>query len=353
MSIIVLKGLLGSSEGESLFADIEGFRKIGFGSKILKFELEPDEVLEASLLGHSNLILDQGPLTVAALGWNPPERSLHFHVSMLSLQGDDIQFVIKGPSAEELAVIDVQLERLNTKSLTILKGEGLDNGLVCEKQLDIRTYRPSEAIQAGFMNSQPFGDGENDLRRLIDDSVNILSGLEFNLRRVDQGIAPINLCWPWGQGERQKISNRALELGMPWIVRAHSLATRGLARLSGFQAEKIPLFAEVEFRELLPILQGDAHALTILDLGAMPVGDEQIENRLARLHEFSQVVIEPLLDWQLDTKSNLALVATNRANEGLIALVAKPNERDTLPFDERSLAERKVPRMNLMSLLAL
>jgi 2,3-bisphosphoglycerate-independent phosphoglycerate mutase len=351
MSIIVLKGLLGADDAQSFFGDIEGFRRIGIGSKIHRFELEPDEVLEAALLGHSNLVLDQGPLTVAALGANPPERSLHFHVSMMSVQVDQIQFVRAAPTPEEQTIIRGQLDRLNTKTLSVLIGEGLDHGMVCDRRIELRTTRPSEAVTNGLHQSLPSGDGENDMRRFIDDSVNLLAEQEFNARRMDKGLLPINLCWPWGQGERQRIPNRAIELGRPWTVRARSLATRGLARLSGFQPEKISLFADLNFREFLTQVKTERDAVSIVDFGVMPIGEESEEELRARLAEFGQLLIEPLLDWQLDSKTPLCFVITSRTNEGLIAFIAKTNERDIFPFDERSLSDRKVPRFDLKQIL--
>ena len=74
MAIIVLRGLLGEDEGQSVIQGIKAFQQIGIESKIFRFRLEPDEIFESIILGHSHLILDQGPLTIAALGFYPPDR---------------------------------------------------------------------------------------------------------------------------------------------------------------------------------------------------------------------------------------------------------------------------------------
>ncbi len=353
MAIVVFRGLLGFDEDHSVIEDVPAFRQLDEESKTYKFQLEPDEAFESAILGHSNLVLDQGPLTVAALGWNPPEGSTHFHLSLLSLVGNVVHYPMALPTPKEAKVIERQLALLNTKNLTILIGEGLDHALICEKRIEIRTAKPSQAVQNGLVASLPEGDSENELRRFIDDSVNVLAEQEFNCRRIDHGIAPINLCWPWGQGERQRIPSRAFELGSPLMVRTNSLALRGLAKLSGFQAEKLPMFSEIDLVGLGNTIQRDARSLTIIDIGVCPPDEEQREAFLARIGELGTKLIGPLLDWQKEAKRHLGFVALNRHGGGLLARCAPLNERDHFPFDERSLTEKRVEWMSLTRLLDL
>jgi hypothetical protein len=342
MAIVVFRGLLGEDEDHSVIGNDPAFRRLGAESKIFKFRLAPDESFESAILGHSDIVLDQGPLTVAALGWNPPERSLHFHLSLMSLNYDAIRSVVLPPSPEEILVLERQLLHLNTKNLTVLVGEGLDHALVCEKRIDIRTTSPSEAVKKGLAASLPEGDGENELRRFIDDSVNLLTEEEFNARRMDMGILPINLCLPWGQGERQRVPNLALELGYPWVVRSNSFALRGLAKLSGLRCEKL-----ADFTQLSSLIQGEPKSLAVLDCSSRPVSEEESEIFGRRIAEIGTKLVEPLLDWSREAKSDLCFVATNGRNEGLIGFRAKENEQDHFPFDERSLTERWVEEMKL------
>jgi hypothetical protein len=352
MAVIVFRGLLGENEDHSVIGNDPVFRQLGVESKIFKFQLEPGEAFESAILGHSELVLDQGPLTVASMGLNPPERSIQFHVSLLSSKGDQICCQVPPPSFAESKVIEGQLMRLNTKSLTILIGEELDHAMVCEKRLDIRTTSPSNACLKGKHHSLPEGDSENDFRRFIDDSMNLLAEQEFNARRIDLGILPINLCWPWGQGERPRVPNRAIELGFPWKVQARSFALRGLAKLSGLRPLKLPAWESLDFAKLARDVRSDPRTLIIIDI---PVPPEDEEVREAFLHQISNIgtlLIDPLLEWRRDSKGQLVFVATNRANEGLIGFCVKENERDHFPFDERSLTERRVPNMELARLLS-
>ena len=81
----------------------------------------------------------------------------------------------------------------------------------------------------------PEGDNEPALRRFIDDSINLLSELEFNAERLDKGLLPVNLLWPWGQGIRTDVPNLALMRGAPATVLSDSLRLEGVARLAGYR----------------------------------------------------------------------------------------------------------------------
>jgi hypothetical protein len=329
MAIVVLKGLLGANEESSVIGDIDVFRKISAASKVLRYELEPNDSFDSALLGHQELFLDQGPLTVAALGVNPPERSLHFHVSLLSTFDDSISSVLVQPTEVESDAIAKALARLSTKNLTLIVDERLDHALISERLMEIRTIRPTDAKANGLEFSLPIGEGDIELRRFIDDSINILADEEFNARRIDLGVLPINLAWPWGQGERPRVPNRALALGFPWQIRANSFALRGLARLSGFRPEKLPK----TFRETLSLVAQDEAK----EKAASDVADQ---------------FLEPLFQWQVHAKAGLCVVATGDG-EGLAAFFVKLNEQDSFPFDERSLTERRVEKFNLVNLMDL
>ena len=342
MAIIVLKGLLASDEDASIIRGLDVFQQVGEASKVVRFELEPDQLFDAALLGHGDLVLDQGPLTVAALGINPPDRSLHFHVSLLSTSGDTISSLSEPPSAIESMAIRKALAKLSTKNLTVLIGEGADHALVSDRLMEIRTSKPTEAKTNGLEASMPIGEGDTELRRFIDDSINLLAEEEFNARRIDLGVLPINLAWPWGQGERPRVANRALALGYPWIIRANSFALRGLAKLSGFRPEKLPQ----NFLETLSLIKQEASSLTLLELGGFKEDRERVVSDVAT--QF----LAPLFQWQLDSRAGLVVVATGQ-REGLAAFFAKPNERDNFPFDKRSIFENRVERFALQDLLEL
>jgi 2,3-bisphosphoglycerate-independent phosphoglycerate mutase len=353
MASVILLGLLEDDENQSVAREIQAFQRLSEISSTFRFLLRDEETFTSELLQYEGRPLAPGVLTVAALGWDPPERSTHFHVSLLSASGDIVS-TPEGPSIEEAKVLAVELPKLNTKSMTFLPGEGLDYALVWERRVDLMTNQPASLIEKGLKASLPEGDLENTLRRLIDDSTNLLSEQEFNLRRLDQGQKPINIAWPWGHGERQTVENLALRLGYPLRVYANSWEVRGLARLSGLKVERTAALRKMngsQLASLIRTLKKEPHSLVIFSFDGFE-GEELKEEKLHAVHEFGKFFLQPLLDWHVETKQPVVVLASNQKGEGIVAVAQeKPSERDHFPFDERSVVERKVPEIALSQVL--
>ena len=186
--------------------------------------------------------LRPGPLLVSAFGADPPERSTHFHLSLLqSVDGRASDSTLE-VSDEELREVLEAAKKLNTKTLTLVAGEGRDHGLVWEGLGDMRTHGLQELAEKPVRQCLPEGDPEVMLRRYIDDSINLLSELELNVRRAGEELPLLNLLWPWGEGIRLRVPNLALRRGGPaWVV-SESLRLQGLARLAGYiHVDRAPL----------------------------------------------------------------------------------------------------------------
>ena len=215
--VLVVPGLF-DSLGESVLRSLPTqFARLVSRSQVLRIAEPPKvESPEAFVLGMPPGAgqLRQGPLTISALGADPPDRSTHFHVSVGALVEGQVIVPSSGPTPDELKVIVEAGKRLNTKLLTFVAGSGLDHGLVWEKEGDLATTPPPTS----YAESRPEGDGESLLRRFIEDSINLLSEQEFNIRRIDAGVAPLNILWPWGHGVRRPVPNLALRRGGPAMV---------------------------------------------------------------------------------------------------------------------------------------
>ncbi|HSI72700.1 MAG TPA: hypothetical protein VK934_05945, partial [Fimbriimonas sp.] len=235
-TVLIVPGLVQEPGGESVLRQklptLQALSDLGN-----TFRLSPlpnVETPEALYLGMppTEGQLRQGPLTVAALGADPPERSTHFHLSLLSLDEDRVVKPTHMPTPEEGRILFERAKLLNTRTLTVLQGEELDHALVWEGLGDFETHAPGTELS--YAKHRPEGDAEVLLRRLIDDSVNLLSDLELNQRRIDEGLQPFNILWPWGHGRRVPVRNLALMRAEPAMVESASLRMAGLSRLVGY-----------------------------------------------------------------------------------------------------------------------
>ncbi len=189
---------------------------------------------EAAYLGLPPTRLDDGPLVVAAFGVEPPERSLQFHLSWLGIEDGNV-VAAEGPTPPESAALKRLLPKLDTKRLTGLFGERTDHALVLEGFYDLGTTPLADVLGKPLAAVVPEGEMETALRQYVDDSVNMLSELESNVRRLDEGRAPLNLLLPWGHGAPRRLPNLALHRGEALTVETASLRMRGAARLVGYR----------------------------------------------------------------------------------------------------------------------
>jgi hypothetical protein len=284
----------------------------------------------------------QGPLTVAALGADPPERSTHFHLSWLSLEGDRVFTSKFVPSPEEERAIWERAKVLDTRSLTQVRGEGIDHALVWEGLGDFQTYAPSKELS--YREHLPQGDAEVQLRRLIDDSVNVLSDLEVNQKRIDEGLPPFNILWPWGEGTRARLPNLSLRRGAPATVESASLRLQGLTRLAGYthvQRGTVGAGLNTKFSKVAKRCLGRDLTLALLDPSGLT-----LEEKEWWLREFDREFISPLLDDVLKQKSQLTVLCPNGEQFGL-GVSSSPSAERELPFDERAFEEKGIQTRSL------
>jgi 2,3-bisphosphoglycerate-independent phosphoglycerate mutase len=338
--LIILDGILGSPESDSLIRKVEGFQRLGEVSALTRLSIPDCETPEAMLLGLApeDGQLRQGPLTVSALGWDPPERSLHFHLSLLSL-GDKIVSPNQELSSDEFKVIEGKLALLKTKKLTTLVGQQFDHGLVWERTAELKTVPPPDIDS--LVTSLPEGDGEDELRRFIDDSVNLLHEEEFNLRRIDKGLDPVNLVWPWGHGFRLPVPNLALRYGFPYRYESSTMRLAGLVRLAGFRHGEIGRY-KTGLQTQFHAIQYDPGTIVHLDPWKRMREKEEFEEAAYLASKCGEHLIARMLDHVLENRLELRVVLRG-ADVALATIFSATPVQNVYPLDERSLSEQKLP----------
>ena len=301
---------------------------------------------EALVLGMppDRVRLEQGPLTVAALGADPPPRSTHFHLTPMALDGDvlvDINWDLPG---EEVDLAMDRAKALNTSTLTIVAGENKDHGLVWEGVGDLGTKAPGLAAESGYRAALPEGDNETALRRFIDDSVNVLADLEFNARRIDEGLPPVNVLWPWGHGVRTEVPNLALRRGTPLWVSSQSLRLAGLTRLAGYRhsdRSSTRLGLNANWESVANQALGRDATLIWTPIFAELRAKEQLDEAHWLSKQIDDLLIDPILAHAREHPARFAVLAPSSSEKGL-ALVyeTKMQGESVVPFDERALEER-------------
>ncbi|MFQ3586041.1 MAG: hypothetical protein SNJ74_05400 [Fimbriimonadaceae bacterium] len=320
------------------------------------------ETPEAAWLGidPERVRLASGPLAVAALGADPPARSVHFQVSLLSLTDGRIS-----PLGSELEP-DVRRrvaelgQRLDTRRLTTVWGPGTEHGLVWEDgSIDLACTSPDRLGDRTMAECLPEGDGESMLRRFVDDSVNLLADEEFNRRRMEEGLPPANILWPWGPGFRNPVPNLLLERGRPLRVESRSLRLQGLARLAKATHGRLDSMGSGTATRLdsaLASAQSGCDCVLVIDAVEAMRAEGRLEEVDWLTHEIDRRLLRPLWESTADNRSRLSVVALRPGAAapgapptsdcvGLAMTVgAKLRAENVYPFDERSLDERTLNR---------
>lgn len=353
-TVLVVPDLVGVTGSDSpLRQTLPWMRTMAEGSLLLKVsDSPPIETPEALILGFTPAEgqLRQGPLTVSALGADPPEKSAHFHLSWLTAEDGVVQDSGLAATTEEVRIMLEMAVKLNTKVLTLVPGEGKDHGLVCEAPLDMGTTSAHNAIGKAIRDVRPDGDGESMLRRYIDDSINLLSGIPFNLERLDQGLPPLNLLWPWGHGLRFPVPNLALKRGEPAVVESPSMRMQGLARLAGYRHLDRNGFGRGLQTRLAKIAQRTlTRDLSIIWIPALSEfiatgAQETEEERHWFVREMDKELMAPLIQDARLNRNKVFLIAPNSGPDFGLALEFDGNEpkQNSLPFDERAREESVV-----------
>ncbi|MDI9639937.1 hypothetical protein QPK87_19805 [Kamptonema cortianum] len=351
--ILIAPGLADPKGDSVLNSAPPAWRRLAECSHITRIRaLEPQPVSESAWLGvppHA-LKIAQGPLTVAALGHDPPERSVHFHLSLLSVDKDETVSEVHLPISEsEVNGIFEAASRLSSSNLTPLQGEGVDHALVWEGgSIDLGTKKPSEVAGSIWSKHLPEGDGEPLLRRFIDDSINLLDGLELNRIRQEEGMPKLNLLWPWGQGFREPLPNLALRRGQSVTFYSQSLRLQGLTRLTGYRhADPTGFRRGVHVSpKTIQAWWDDSGTSVILIPGLSEFRRHRREEELEHLlNTWGASFIDSCLSLNLeDEPMELTILVPSEESEGIaLQFHSHLRRQNSIPFDERIIGDTTIP----------
>ncbi len=354
--VLIIPGLL-DPLGESLLAEHPpGLAKAAVQGRVLALAASGSEVtLEAAWIGldPAEHPISEGPLVVAAFGADPPEGSVHFHVSIVSVVDGCVKSLPYDVSDEDAASIVQAAKRLETSTLTLVEGQGASHGLVWERgSLDLGTTSPDRAEGQTYRSVLPQGDGEPALRRFIDDSVNLLGDLELNHRRLDDELPPLNCLWPWGHGMRPTLPNLWLSRGARASVESRSLRLAGLARLAGYHHGRVRDFGRgtaVKLKRLAD-LDPEVAIIVIEEIEAFR-NRGLLEESAWMIQEIDRTLVRGWLDAPDDAPVDVLIVAPGRHGGLALRFSSRYREEGSLPFDERTLHE-KLPAMNVHDVVA-
>ncbi|MEJ5170154.1 MAG: hypothetical protein WHU10_04125 [Fimbriimonadales bacterium] len=349
IAVIVPGWLADGEEGSQLLRPGEPLRTWVEAASVQAVRLGPDEPVacpDAAYLGLDPRSMDAqpGPLAAACFGSRPPWGSTVFHLSLMGTDGREV-WNAESLSDEEASALVGAARALETAESRLVEGEGPDHALVTRWPFPEQPpLWPRPLLQAGYRAA--VDELDRRLRRWVDDSANLLSEHEVNLRRADLGLRPANLLWPWGPGEAHAYLPWSPDPRLRPTLASGSIRLHGMARLVGLPVWPRSLFrgrAEAPLERLAEMaFDTDRLLIHLPEFGRARLQGDL--DRLAWLQRWlEEGLIQPLLDQARKRPTRLMLVALS---EGLGLVGVADSERPTpkgVPFDERAIAEGEPP----------
>jgi 2,3-bisphosphoglycerate-independent phosphoglycerate mutase len=144
-------------------------------------------------------------------------------------------------AAELIASID---DKLGTPSLKFYPGVSYRHLLIvklaAENGSELACTPPHDIVGQPIAEYLPRGQDEAVFKKLMSDSVRILSGHTANRKRLQSGKKQANMIWLWGQGKRPSMPPFTELYGLSGAVISAVDLIRGLGKCAGLEVVEVP-----------------------------------------------------------------------------------------------------------------
>ncbi|HUU55421.1 MAG TPA: cofactor-independent phosphoglycerate mutase [Armatimonadota bacterium] len=209
-------------------------------------DMEPgSDIATLSILGYDprRYHTGRGPLEAASLDVPLESADVAFRCNLVTCDGTTLIDYSAGeiPTAEARVLIGAVNEKLSSRRIQFYAGVSYRHVMVWrEGSHEVKSTPPHDIIGQAVAGYLPEGDGEEMLRRLMFDSLEVLDSHAINKRRRDEGRNPGNMIWLWGQGKKCELPSFALRWGTPGVVIAAVDLVRGVGKCAGLAAPEVP-----------------------------------------------------------------------------------------------------------------
>jgi 2,3-bisphosphoglycerate-independent phosphoglycerate mutase len=307
----------------------------------------------------------RGPIEAASMGVPLNPRDVVYRCNLVSTDGEVLLDYSAGhiSSEEGRVLIEHLAEEMGSRRFSFYPGVSYRHLLVWRDGTpEQRCVPPHDIVGKPFEPHLPEGDGEEVLRSLIWDSLEILDEHDINKRRRDEGLLPANMIWPWGQGFALSLPSFFLQHGVTGAVIAAVDLVRGIGKLAGFKVVDVPGatgYLDTNYRGKA---EAALNSLEEVDLALIHVEapDEaghlgDIEAKIEAIERIDHLVVGTLREGLSKFEGGYRILVmpdhptpidcrTHCAEPVPFVIYDSTNERSgpSIPFDERALEESKL-----------
>lgn len=207
------------------------------------------DVANMSVLGYdpAEYYSGRAPLEAASMGVELSPEDVAFRCNLVTLRHEGGKAYMQDysaghiTSAEAAPVIKLLSEHLKADGVKFYPGVSYRHLMVWRGGNEkLRCTPPHDITGKQIEPHMPKGPGEDVLHRLIRQSWDILSELDFNKERIKSGKNPANSVWFWGQGRKPRFKPFKEKFGVSGALVSAVDLMKGLAVCSGLRVLNVP-----------------------------------------------------------------------------------------------------------------
>lgn len=203
------------------------------------------DVAAMSLLGYDprKYYTGRGPIEAVSMQITLDPKDVAFRCNLTNSDGVTMGDYSSGHVSTEEAreLMTYVNEKLGTSKISFYPGVSYRHIMVWRGgSPDVKTVPPHDITGQPIKDHLPQGDGEDTLRNLMFDSLELLNDHPVNRRRRDEGKLPANMIWPWGQGRALNLPNFLAKNGVTGAVVTAVDLIKGLGRATGMKVVDVP-----------------------------------------------------------------------------------------------------------------
>lgn len=209
------------------------------------------DIANLSILGYDPRVFYTGraPLEAASMGVELKGSDVAYRCNLVTLRHNKLKtkavmedYSGGHVSTDEAAALIKDIDRtLGTETFRFYPGMSYRHLMVwSDGELDVECTPPHDIIGKDIADYLPTGCGEEVLRKIMMNSVGILSSHPINRERVARGKRPANSIWLWGQGRKPRIPRFRDKYSVNGAMVSAVDLTKGLGVYAGFEILKVP-----------------------------------------------------------------------------------------------------------------
>jgi 2,3-bisphosphoglycerate-independent phosphoglycerate mutase len=209
------------------------------------------DVANLSILGYDphRYYSGRAPLEAASIGVKLGNNDVAFRCNLVTLKYDrsKTRAIMEDYSSghittEEAGELIREIDaKLGSKRIRFYPGVSYRHLMVwADGSADLECVPPHDIIGKSIMDYLPVGSGEELIRKIMVDSLDILVDHPINRKRIKNGKNPGNGVWLWGQGKKPSLPTFRKKYSIEGALISAVDLTKGLGIYAGFRILDVP-----------------------------------------------------------------------------------------------------------------